>query len=422
MVNIQPIESIGANYNAVNIKIDKPKTIIPEGFKADKEDNGIYNAVNLEVTNPSVEIQRKSIYDYPTAKEVVTSDMAGFRPIDIAPIPFYPFGNQTNLISNKTFVAADFNIDTQHGSNNTLEIEGVELPENNSSLEIVSEEEIDIPDNSEDVPEEENIVPEPNITTTENEKKIPNSELSFHGISFKADNNTRKTIEIVPPVELKPEVDVPKIIENLNSSDLDIQARQIAQIVSDTQGDAQKVVPYIVTEIVSSLVNIVQKDTSELTAPNEEQIQNREKIILNEIAKEQAKLEGKKEDEIELPFQLSDEEQASAIKLSTLEQAERNKEYALYTLALLTKTYSDEVERQTGNVVPLTDLPGVSAMVDTLRYNQNTGVKIAAIDSLVYINRDEYKEEISSLLNIVAKDENPYVSRNAQVAVAALNS
>lgn len=55
-----------------------------------------------------------------------------------------------------------------------------------------------------------------------------------------------------------------------------------------------------------------------------------------------------------------------------MEQAERNKEYALYTISILAKIYTDEVEKQTGNIVPLTDLPGSAAIVDALRFNPNS--------------------------------------------------
>ena len=61
-------------------------------------------------------------------------------------------------------------------------------------------------------------------------------------------------------------------------------------------------------------------------------------------------------------------------------------------MAILAKIYTDEVEKQTGNIVPMTDVPGTSAIVDSLRYNPNSGVKIAAIDALRHINRPEYKD------------------------------
>ena len=71
--------------------------------------------------------------------------------------------------------------------------------------------------------------------------------------------------------------------------------------------------------------------------------------------------------------------------------------------------------------LPLTDMPGVSAIVDTLKNDANSSVKIAAIDALRYINRPEYKEEISAVLELSANDQNPYVARTAAVALEHLN-
>ena len=49
MTSISPISVNPANYNAVKIQVNDPRTIIPENFKGNIEDNGIYNATNIEV-------------------------------------------------------------------------------------------------------------------------------------------------------------------------------------------------------------------------------------------------------------------------------------------------------------------------------------------------------------------------------------
>ena len=143
--------------------------------------------------------------------------------------------------------------------------------------------------------------------------------------------------------------------------------------------------------------------------------------MVNELVKEQAKSKNLDLSTVELPFKLTDADIKIASTLSSMEQAERNKEYALYTMAILSKVYTDEVFRHTGNVVPLTDMPGVSAIVDTLKNNMNSGVRIAAIDALRYVNRPEYQEEISAVLDLVVNDSNPYVARNAAVALESMN-
>lgn len=245
-------------------------------------------------------------------------------------------------------------------------------------------------------------------------------DTTTNGLSFKADD-TKQPIEIVPPVDIKSEVDIPDVIANLSSPDFDIQAKQMEEIAQASMKDPQKAVPYIVTEVFSGLIDIVKNDTSNLTPPSEKQIETRKQIIINELIKEQAASENKDINSIELPYNISEEDMKEATNLSTMEQAERNKEYALYTMSILDKIYVDEIEKHTGNVVPLTDLPGVSTIVDTLRYDSNSGTKIAAIDALGYINRPEYKEELNSVLTLAANDSNPYVARNAAAALDSLS-
>ena len=89
-------------------------------------------------------------------------------------------------------------------------------------------------------------------------------------------------------------------------------------------------------------------------------------------------------------------------------------------MAILSKVYADNVEKQTGNIIPLTDLPGVSSLVNTLRYSENSGVKIAAIDALRYIHRPEYNDEIKSVLTLAAQDKDPYTARNAAITLVAI--
>ena len=192
----------------------------------------------------------------------------------------------------------------------------------------------------------------------------------------------------------------------MSDNDYDVQAKQMEEIAKLSLENPKNVIPYVTKEVFMSLIDILQKDTSELTPPTQEQINNRKKIILNEIVKEQA--EANKEDvsKIELPYTLTKEEENSAKSLSEM--------------SILSKVYTDEIFEHSGNVVPMTDLPGISAVVDTLRYNQNSGIKIAAIDALRYIKRPEYKDELISLFTLAAGDESHYVARSAVIALARM--
>jgi hypothetical protein len=244
------------------------------------------------------------------------------------------------------------------------------------------------------------------------EKKT--DDINFKGISFKADQKP----EIIPGVDIKPVVDIPLVVKNLNNADFDIQAQQMEEIARVSIDNSANAVPYIVKEVFSSLIDITKKDTSGLQPPSEEQIEARKKVIANVISLETAK----DKNNFDFPYKLTEKEIALANQISPMEQAERNKEYALYTMAILAKVYTDEVEKQTGNIVPITDLPGVSATVDALRYNPNAGVKIAAIDSLRHISRPEYKEELNTIFQLAQADSNPQVGMAAARAIATINT
>lgn len=395
---INAVNTKGAVYNAVKIQVNDPKTNIPEGFKNMPEDNGTYNAVAIEVNRPEVNTQKHHhcIYNYPQADCPICAENAGFYPIKT---PKLPVAYQTNnFISNKTLINAELELQKKLAD------------------AIAKEEEIEAPDAEIVMVEEIIAVPEPNITTTEAEK-TKSTEVAFNGLSFKANNK----IEIVPAKEIKPEVDVQDVVSKLNNTNYDIQAKQMEEIARISMENPEKAVPFIVTEIFAELINIINKDTSNLTPPTEKQIEIRKQIIVNEIVKEQAKAQKQDLSKIELPYTISEDDIKEAADLSSLEQAERNKEYALYTMAILAKVYTDEVEKQTGNIIPLTDLPGVAEIVDTLRNSSNPSVKIAAIDALRYIHRPEYKEELTAVLELAADDKNPYVARNAAMTLESLN-
>lgn len=258
-----------------------------------------------------------------------------------------------------------------------------------------------------DVPQ----IPAPNYTTVEDEKSS--------ALSFKAAE--KKTPEIIPAVEIKPDVDINNVVNKLSDKNYDVQALQMAEIAKAGLEDPQKGVPYVAKEVFTALIDIVKKDVSNLTPPTEAQNEARKKIIINELALQQAVETKQDMKTFEAPYKLSEEEVKLAVSLSEMELAERNKEYAITTMAILSKIYTDEAFRHTGSVVPLTDLPGVSETVDVLKNNDNSGLKLTAIDALVYINRPEYKGELASVLTLASKDENPYVARNAQRALEIVN-
>ena len=361
MSQVYAINQNPSVYNAVKIRIDNPQAYTPNA----KFNNGEYNAVNIEVSEPELRPARKPVYSYPVNPEIITYDQTGISPVDV---PMLPVAYKTSY----TYINAELE------------------PDKNKEIETVK-------------------VPEPQVTNTEDEK-----ELAFHGLNFKA------APQVMAKADIKPDVNEKEVVKALESADFDQQAKQMEEIVTLVLKEDDGVKSYITTPIISALINILEKDTNGLEGPSDEQTEIRKKIILNEIAKAQQTAENKKPEEIKLPFEISEADFAKATKLNPIEMAERNKEYAIYTIASLAKIYADDYEKQTGNVVPLTDLPGVANIVETLKKSDNSSVKVTALETLLYLNRAEYKDEIGAIFEMAATDKNKAVSQMAMVGLGLM--
>ena len=366
------VQSIDFNrpvYNAVNIRIRKPE--VNAGNKNDMTvvtDNGIYNAVKINIDNPSVNTEPKK---YNIAESFI-------NPISLPQgFPVASAYYEASMILPKS-------PEDKKTEENKAQTESKVVKEENKAE-----------------------LPPANYTTTEAEKGIAEDEKTSADVQFKSAQPEKKVPKIVPAEPIVPEVDIARVRENLESEDFDTQAKQIEEIARVSLDDSKKAVPYIVKDVFTSLIEITKKDTSKLAPPTEKQVEIRKKIISNIISAEMAKEQNKP---VKMPYKLTDEEIKTASEISPMEQAERNKEYAIYTLSILAKIYADEIQKETGNVVPFTDVPGIADIVNELRYNPNSGVKVAAIDALRHINRPEYKNEINAIFSIAKSDKNPEVA------------
>ncbi len=415
------------NYSAVKINIKNPELNTNEVSNIAQDDaNGNYNAVNIEIDHPTVKSEPKKIYDYPTAKAPLTYEQAQLGKVAL-PEGFHVAYQTTNVILPK------------------IENE-VELADKEKEVEDVEAEEVPVEDSDESVEDESEVkdveVPAPKYTTIEAEKgdagvknlaaidskdevktdEVEEDDEVKEEASVENDDTKevveKKPIEIVPGEEIKPDVDISLVVSNLTNKDFDVQAQQMEEIARVSLDNSENAVPYIVRDVFANLIDIAKKDSSELAAPTDAQIAARKKMIANYLTMEVARAANKP---AQPPYQLTEAEINLANEISPMEQAERNKEYALYTIAILDKVYTDEVEKQTGNIVPMTDIPGTSAIVDALRYNPNSGVKVAAIDALRHIQRPEYKEELTTLYTLAQADTNRQVAETAARALQSLN-
>ena len=216
-----------------------------------------------------------------------------------------------------------------------------------------------------------------------------------------------KAVEVKPqPVEVKapevaaPKVDVNEFIAKLTASDLEKQANAMESIADMVQTSPQKATELLDTRVVDTLLGIMNKDTSKMEGPSAQQIQIREKIM-----------SGKP---------VTDAEKVEANKITPMEKAERNKQYAIYTVAIMQKLYGSEIEKLNKTVVPLTELPGAAGVVEQVKNNPNPMVRVAGIDALSYIQRPEYKQDLTTLFTVAQKDQDKNVQQAAAKALDKL--
>ena len=88
-------------YNGVNIRIRKPEVNTGTQTNTFVNDNGIYNAVNIDVDNPVINpIKPRPIYNYPENKELISYNT--FAPQRCYPSDmFLTYNKTTNILMPK---------------------------------------------------------------------------------------------------------------------------------------------------------------------------------------------------------------------------------------------------------------------------------------------------------------------------------
>jgi len=207
-------------------------------------------------------------------------------------------------------------------------------------------------------------------------------------------------VEVQAPEQIKPQVDINEFIKNLTNPDFEVQANAMESIADLAQNQPQKATELLDVKVIDTLLGIMQSDSSKLEGPTAQQLQIREKIM-----------SGKPVTEVET---------AEANKITPMEQAERNKQYSIYTVAILQKLYGSEIEKMSNSVVPLTELPGAAGVVEQIKANPNPMVRAAGIDALSYVQRPEYKQDLTTLFSIAQKDKDVNVQQAATKALEKL--
>lgn len=242
------------------------------------------------------------------------------------------------------------------------------------------------------------VVPQPVVTKpAEAEKKEPAKVAE----APKAEESA-KAPEIVAPAPLEPQVDLNAFISKLTNPDFEIQAAAMEEIANMAKDTPEKATELLDVKVMDTLNNIINADSSKLAGPTQEQVAARQKLMNNQ--------------------QMTDAEKNLATTITPMEQAERNKSYAMFTTAILQKLYSDEVSKLTNTTVPLTELPGAVSVVEQLKNNPNPMVRTSAIEALSYIQQPAYKADLNTLFSIAKNDQDKSVQEAATIALDKLNT
>lgn len=210
-----------------------------------------------------------------------------------------------------------------------------------------------------------------------------------------------KAPEVVPPTPVEPSLDLNGFISRLTNPDFEGQAAAMEEIADVVNKQPEKASELVDKQVFKALNDIISFDSSKVEGPSQKQIEIRQKLVQGE--------------------QVSDEDKALAETYSPKEMAERNKSYALFSIALLDKVYAQEIKKLSDNIVPLTDLPSAVNVVNQLKDNPNPMVRESAIEALSYIQEPEYKKDLTTLFTVAKNDQDASVSSAAQAALDKLD-
>ncbi len=215
-------------------------------------------------------------------------------------------------------------------------------------------------------------------------------------------------VEIVEPQQVAQTIDIDALVQNLKSTDADVKAQAINQVAAYAQ-EAPEVALQVVSEpIMQALVNVINEDTTALEGPTPEQVAVAEKINKGE--------------------QLTPEEDALAEQLSPRDMANKNRIFALYTLAMVQKLQRDEltqyIETQKANgqetIAPLKveDLVGYNDIVNIIQNDTRPEVQVAAIQALQHVVEADDKATVEPILTAAQSSADEAVKTAATEAMA----
>ena len=183
-------------------------------------------------------------------------------------------------------------------------------------------------------------------------------------------------------------IDIKGLVQGLESDDADIKARTINQIAEYAQDEPAIAKQVLSTPIMDGLVNVINEDTTNLEGPTARQIEIAEKIAKNK--------------------KLTPEEDALSEQLSPRDKANKNRIFALYTLAMLQKLQREEIYeyneiRKANGAEPIKqigieEMNGFYDMANIIQNDPRPEVKVAALQALKYVAEPADREVVEAVL------------------------
>ncbi|MEI3253907.1 MAG: hypothetical protein V8R83_01085 [Candidatus Gastranaerophilaceae bacterium] len=195
-------------------------------------------------------------------------------------------------------------------------------------------------------------------------------------------------------------INVPAFTQRIKADDLADAGKAIEEVADIAQTQPEAASQLLDTDLMEALLGVIGKDSSTLEGPSDRQKELRQQV-----------LEGK---------QLSEADMAEANKITPLEMAERNKQYALFTTAILQNSLIDEFKK-TNNITPdIKDLPGMEQIVTTIKDNPNPMLRASGLAALAYNARPEYKSVMKEIFELSKQDADENVQKVAEEGLAKL--
>ena len=263
------------------------------------------------------------------------------------------------------------------------------------------------------VPQPVPVVPTPvqqviNNGVPQNQNIIQNPPQDINNAAQATDKfskvNIQNPAEVKTPEATMKPVDISTVLKGLQSNNLAEQSEALNKI-GEAGNNPEEIKKYLETSVLDSLLGIMNADTKNLPTATPEQIDARTKWM----------------NEMELPDNektMTQKEKELAMTLAPQEVADKNKQHAMYSIAILQRALSDAIEAKTGEKISIEKLPAIDQIVNVVKSNPSPLLRASALVALAHLNKPEYKPVLSDIFTIAQNDQDPNVK---QVATEALN-